>query len=62
VQRGLAQFGQCGTGGVAQQARGDDIQGESVITLADEGGGGMDERRFRSYSSTTPAGMSPSRC
>jgi hypothetical protein len=39
VQRDAAQPGQCGPGGVAQQARLDDLQGEGVIALADEGGG-----------------------
>src|SRR5580658_1456082 len=43
VQRGGAQPGQGGAGGVAQQARLDDLQGEGVIALADEGGGGGGE-------------------
>ena len=38
-----AQPGQRGAGGVAQQARLDDLQGEGVIALADEGGGGGGE-------------------
>jgi hypothetical protein len=40
VQRGAAQPGQGDAGGVAQQARLDDLQGEGVIALADEGCGG----------------------
>ena len=40
VQRGAAQPGQGAAGGVAQQARLDDLQREGVIALADEGGGG----------------------
>jgi len=43
VQRGAAQPGQGAAGGVAQQARLDDLQGEGVIALADEGGGGGGE-------------------
>ena len=43
VQRGAAQPGQCAAGGVAQQARLDDLQGEGVIALADEGDGGGGE-------------------
>src|SRR5712692_8140812 len=46
VQRGAAQPGQCDAGGVAQQARLDDLQGEGVIALADEGGGGGGELLF----------------
>src|SRR5712692_7063825 len=43
VQRGAAQPGQRAAGGVAQQARLDDFQGEGVIALADEGGSGGGE-------------------
>ncbi len=46
VQRGDAQPGQGGAGGVAEQARLDDLQGEGVIALADEGGSGGGERLF----------------
>src|ERR1700733_6726634 len=43
VQGGSAKFGQRAAGGVAEQGRLDDLQGESVIALADERGGGGDE-------------------
>ena len=46
VQRGAAQPGQGAAGGVAEQARLDDLQGEGVIALADEGGGGGGELLF----------------
>ena len=46
VQRGGAQPGQGAAGGVAEQARLDDLQGEGVIALADEGGSGGGERLF----------------
>ena len=43
VQRGGAQPGQGAAGGVAQQTRLDDLQGEGIVALADEGGGGGGE-------------------
>ncbi len=43
MQRGPAQPGQGDAGGVAQQARLDDLQGEGVIALADESGSGGGE-------------------
>src|ERR1700722_6560250 len=43
VQGGSAQFGQRAAGGVSEQGRLDDLQGESMIALADERGGGVDE-------------------
>ena len=43
MQRGAAQPGQGDAGGVAQQARLDDLQGEGVIALADESGSGGGE-------------------
>ena len=46
VQRGGAQPGKCGAGGVAQQARLNDLQGEGVIALADKGGSGGGELLF----------------
>jgi DNA-binding MarR family transcriptional regulator len=43
VQGGLAEFGQPAAGGVAEQARLDDLQCEGVIALGDERGGGVGE-------------------
>jgi hypothetical protein len=43
VQCGAAQPGQGDAGGVAQQARLDDLQGEGVIAVADEGDSGGGE-------------------
>ena len=37
VQRGLSQGGQAGAGGVAPQAGVDDVEGERLIALAEEG-------------------------
>ncbi len=43
VQGGLAELGQPAAGRVAEQARLDDVEGEGVIALGDERGGGVGE-------------------
>jgi len=43
VQRRVAQPGQRGAGGVAEQARLDDLQGKGMVALADERGSGLCE-------------------
>ena len=55
IQRGATQPGQRATGGVAQQARLDDLQGEGVIALADEGGSGGGERLFPAWRARSSA-------
>ena len=40
VQRGAPERGECGAGGMAQQARLDDLQRQGMVALIDEGGGG----------------------
>jgi hypothetical protein len=61
VQRGGAQPGQGGAGGVAQQARLDDLQREGVIALADEGGGGGGELLFPAAGEQVECGGVPGR-
>src|SRR5580693_3018501 len=59
VQSGRAQPGECAAGGVAQQARLKDLQGQGVIALADESGGGGRELLFPASGQQVKCGRVP---